>query len=865
MLPSGRPAFTGRGSMTVAGMVVLLLAGRAGARPAEAQETAAPPAGADSVRIAAGPQYRAGFLHRLFFGTHYRDLWATPIEVEVLDLATFAGGLEPVQRGGGQQTKSLRLRGADGKEYAFRSVDKDPSRALPPELRNTAAAGIARDQTSAGHPAGPLVVAPILRAAGVLHAVPHLVVMPRGDPRLGAFEAGFGGMLGTIEERAGDADDGEGFAGASDLISSDKLLKELDQSPNDQVDAPAYLAARLVDIFLGDWDRHRDQWRWARFGDEKPRRWVPIPRDRDQALVRYDGLLLTAARASAPQLVNFGPSYSGMLGQTWNGRDLDRRLLVGLERPVWDSVATALQARITDAVIDSAVNRLPPAYLPLDSARLAHALRERRDHLPDAAARFYRHLAAEVDLHATDKDEVAEVTREDGHYTTVALARRDKDGTVEPPYLRRRFDHRDTKDVRLFLAGGDDRVIVRGPGRGGIRVRAIAGAGADTVADSSRGERVYLYAGDGNDGVAPGSHVKVRRDPYDPHPAAIRDWGDRWLSVTWLSAGPDLGLFAGTGVSLTRFGFRHDPYAQRYRVRVGWATGASTGRADFTAVWFRENSRAHANLLARASGIEVLRFHGFGNQLRAEESGEFYRVNETELSLSPSLTVPLAPRVDFTVGPMLKYSDTDLDQNRLVALARPYGSGKFGRLGALASVAYEGRDRPNAATRGVFLGAGGSFYPGVLDVEEAFGEIHGEASTYLTAASAPMEPTLSFHLGGKRVWGRYPYQEAAYIGDAGTVRLGRQNRYAGDASLYGGTELRLFLTRFFLLAPADFGIFGLADVGRVYLSGEESDVWHAAAGGGIWVAFLDRANTMSLAVARSAERTGVYLKVGFGF
>ena len=52
-----------------------------------------------------------------------------------------AGGLTATQRGGGEQTKSLRFKGADGREYQFRSLDKDPVAALPPELRTTAAAG----------------------------------------------------------------------------------------------------------------------------------------------------------------------------------------------------------------------------------------------------------------------------------------------------------------------------------------------------------------------------------------------------------------------------------------------------------------------------------------------------------------------------------------------------------------------------------------------------------------------------------------------------------------------------------------------------------------------------------------------------
>jgi hypothetical protein len=33
-----------------------------------------------------------------------------------------------------------------------------------------------------------------------------------------------------------------------------------------------------MDIFMGDRDRHRDQWRWANFGKEKPTLWEPISR-----------------------------------------------------------------------------------------------------------------------------------------------------------------------------------------------------------------------------------------------------------------------------------------------------------------------------------------------------------------------------------------------------------------------------------------------------------------------------------------------------------------------------------------------------------------------------------------------------------
>ncbi len=838
------------------------------ALPVQAQAQVAEPVAplqdpaAEGVKVIAGPHYRAGWFHRLFLGSHYRDLWTTPVEAEMLDLDTVAGGLRATKRGGGKQTKSLRFVGANGKEYAVRSLDKDPAALLPPELRGTVVARVLQDQISAGHPGAPFVVAPLLATTGVLHSDVRLVVLPKHDPRLGEFAADFGGMLGTFEERPEGADDADSaFAGASEVISSDKLEKKMERGPANLVDTRAFLTARLIDGFLGDWDRHRDQWRWARFGEQKPVHWVPIPRDRDQAFAKYDGLLLTVARGTAPQLVKFGPKYPGMLGLTWNGRDLDRRFLVGLERQVWDSIAADLQSHLTNSAIESAVAHLPAAYIPIDSARLATALEARRDHLPEAARRYYRHLAGDVDIEATDAPETVVVDRQDGDHAEVTVAISE---TPSEPYFRRKFDSRETSDIRIYLHGGDDRVVIRGAG-GGPRIRVIGGGGGDTVADSARGGRVEFYAKGEGDQVLPGRHVSMSGKPYAPPDTAQRDWGNRWLSLLWLTSGPDIGVFFGGGVTYTRYGFRQDPFAHRYRLRAGYATGASTVRVDFTGEWHRVNSPVTIDLLARASGIDVVRFHGFGNETSAAGSAEFFRVQQTDYLLAPSISLPLGRRLQLSAGPRFHYSKTDFEQDRFISLARPYGSGDFGSASVGADLQFDTRDRANAATRGVLLTAGASYFPEVFDVVRNFGEAHGEAATYFTAKSLPLEPTLAFRAGAKKVWGTFPFQESAFIGGVETVRLGRQNRYAGDAAVYGGAELRLFLTRFFLLIPGDFGVFGLGDVGRVFLDGESSDRWHGAAGGGIWISFLSRANTLSMAVSRGEERTGLYVKAGFGF
>jgi hypothetical protein len=170
-------------------VVALLSAFRSGSVHAQDRTIAStaavahPDSAGDSIDIVPGAKYQAGGLHRKLLGNGYRDLWATPLRVPVLDLKTFGGGLDPLQHSGGNQTKSLRFITPSGTEYVFRSVDKAGA-TFPEGFKGTVVQTIAKDQVSSHFPAGALVAPPILEAGGVLHVTPTLVVMP-DDPRLG--------------------------------------------------------------------------------------------------------------------------------------------------------------------------------------------------------------------------------------------------------------------------------------------------------------------------------------------------------------------------------------------------------------------------------------------------------------------------------------------------------------------------------------------------------------------------------------------------------------------------------------------------------------------------------------------------------
>src|SRR6185295_1033592 len=94
-------------------------------------------------------QYHAQFLGRVFLGNHYRKVWSAPVTMQYLDLEHMKGGLTPIKRGGGFQTKSLRLESADSNLYVIRSVDKDPSKTVGSAFQNTIVTSLIQDQISA--------------------------------------------------------------------------------------------------------------------------------------------------------------------------------------------------------------------------------------------------------------------------------------------------------------------------------------------------------------------------------------------------------------------------------------------------------------------------------------------------------------------------------------------------------------------------------------------------------------------------------------------------------------------------------------------------------------------------------------------
>ena len=699
------------------------------------------------ITVIPGAEYEAGWLHEVFFGAHWRDVWTTPLKVEILNLNNFAGGLTPLKKGGGYQTKSLRFIGADGQYWKFRSVNKDPSKVLPPDLQESIAEDIVQDQISTSNPFAALVVSPLLEAADLIEAKAKLVYLPDNE-KLGEFRDEFGGILGFIEVHPDEGEDDEpGFAGAIDVKGTYKLLNYLEKKRSEKINSKEFLKARLLDILLGDWDRHMDQWRWAKYNEDETNAWYPIPRDRDQALSKYDGFFPYIAAYLVPQLNNFGYDYPQLKDLTWNGRFLDRRILTELDKPTWDSIATVIQGKITDDVIDKAVNKLPPESFAISAEEIKSKLKSRRDKFQHASNEFYWLINKFADVYCSSKDDYVEVNRLNDHSTEVTVYRRNKKkgNKKGEPLFYKIFDNENTIDLRIYLNDGDDKAVVTGECDYAPLVRIIGGKGKDELIDESivHGyflsitpftavqRRTYFYDSDKNTIIKAGAGTD-----YDDHPEPepkddggkyeplFIDRGHRWLPIPVFGFDTDNGITVGAGVQLSKYNFRERPLEYIQQI-IGSYSSIGGATINYSGDFYSLVRNGRLNLKIIYSTLFATRYFGFGNETTFDDvldANDFFRIDQELFTIFPMFYYNFSQNFIGRVGFSFIHTNTKMNNEELLDDFKfgTYGLGDLNPLGLHAGLEIDNRNNPVIPSSGFYGDFRGAVFPKVFNIDEAF-------------------------------------------------------------------------------------------------------------------------------------------------
>ncbi len=822
-----------------------------------------------------GPEYDISPLAQRILGRHYRRTWATPISgIPVLRLDSMHGGLQPFAVGGGGQTKVLKFQGGDGEWYYFRSVNKDPTQSMSDDARLLKGwyGAMRKDLTSGQYPYGAFIADPLMTATGILHTRPTLFSMP-DDPALGKYRTTFAGMLGMLEQRPRGRNKGvPGFEGADKIVKTVRMFQYLVKDHDNQVDQTTYARARLMDLLIDDWDRQHNNWTFAAYGDRKSRTFLALPKDRDKAFSRWEGIFWLADREFfLARIANFGYSYGGIMSLTYQARDVDRRCLNALDRNQWQRIVRDFTHRLPDSTIIEAVRRIPEPAYRIDGPELTAKLIARRNRLPDAVEKWYRRLAEFVQVVGSNKRERFLVERLPEGPVDVKLYKLKKNGDLSDLLYQRRFLPEDTREIRLYGLGGDDQYLVSGVAERSIPVRIVLGADSNVVADRSLvrgpGRLTKVYNAKPADSVQPNPETKSVRTPepilfgyrqYEPH---------RWYPMPTLSFNQDDGLILGMGANFTRQGFNKPDFATRYQVR-----GAATTRQNF---WFSANlERRHTlgtwDFLAAFSTTNTdrtfRRFYGWGNDSsldKRQRSVGFYDNETFTVKGAVGLRKSFWDRSALQGNLFLEEFRVSVphadDVPSVYRSPKPVdGLGRNRLAGYRLEMDMDLTDATLLPRYGVRFLVDFRHYFQKRDLLENFATFRSDLRWYETIRFRfPM--TIGLRSGCQYNLGTgIPFFLAASLGQKDNLRGFVRNRFSGDRAWWFNADLRFDLGTVATEAiPIGLGVFLFTDTGKVRYEQESAPAWHHSLGGGAYLSPVNDNFQVSLSVAWSREENAL--------
>lgn len=799
----------------------------------------------DSVAVAASPRYQKWVgLKGAVLGDNYRDEWSTPVNMKVFNIRKEKGGLKVISLGGGKQTKSLKLEDREGKEWTLRTVDKDPEKALPQNLRGTLAQGIVQDMISASHPYAPLVIPDLANAVGIVAVKPEFFFVP-DDPALGLYRTMFANTVCMLEDREpgttkNTKDDNSKTTG--------KVLNKMLEDNEHHVDQEKVLNARLLDMLIGDFDRHADQWRWGTDDTGKGKLYYPIPRDRDQAFFRSEGLLVKYLKGNGmPFLQGFTESFGNISGLNYVARDFDRIFLNNIDEETWKRVIARFQAQITDEVIDNAVKNLPPPIAALDAGNIAAKLKSRRNSLNTEGMKYYHSLARRIAVTGSNKPEFFHVEKHPDGLILTAYKKSDITDSGALMY-KRVFNDLRTKEIVIYGLNGDDKFEIDEDVRSKIKLRLVGGKGKDTFDLKGRALNfVYDLNSEKN------AFINTRKTNMEMGNdiSAIAYKSSGFKSNTFdfpqlnLGFNEEDGLLVGIGFNSRTYGFRREPFATNQKLSTLVAPSRKAYQAKYVGEFNRIISKNDVVVNLDFVSPTLNNFFGIGNETQIDKTKpiEFYRVRYKFASADLLLRRRLNSLLNFSAGASYYHYWNNFEDNKSRILSDPniIGSdsasifGKKDYLGGRAKFEVRYINNDVLPTRGITWFTDFQTLRGFNNNTHAYTKLTSDMTIY---ASVSQQSAISaiLRFGGGHIFSKgYEYFQALNLGGHNYLRGYRKNRFSGRTTAYGSVESRvkLFTSKGYLL-PGDVGLVGFFDMGRVWQDHEDSKKWHNTFGGGLY-------------------------------
>jgi hypothetical protein len=240
--------------------------------------------------------------------------------------------------------------------------------------------------------------------------------------------------------------------GVKKTDNTDELVLKLVSDNDDHVDQKAVLKARLLDMFVMDFDRHEGQWLWATRDTGKGKIYYPIPKDRDQVFFTNQGVVPKFARMPSmiPELQGFRAHAKNIKTFNRAARNFDRSFLTELDQNDWKLAVDTFLSTMTDPVITNALQRQPDEIQNFSAAKIINTLKERRKYFEGEMMEYYRFLSKTVSIVGTNQREQFTIRKDDQGKVHVISNKIAKDSSISSKIYDRVFDpkyHKGNQDL----------------------------------------------------------------------------------------------------------------------------------------------------------------------------------------------------------------------------------------------------------------------------------------------------------------------------------------------------------------------------------------------------------------------------------
>lgn len=837
-----------------------------------------------TIVMAANPSYdNKNWLFEAIAGSHNRKYWSVKSEFPYFDVSEIRGGLTPVRMGGKGQTNTLHLEDADGNEFVLRSLDKQAGKIWDENLKKTIALDVAQDQFSFINPYSAVVATKLSDAAEVYHTNPKIYYVPK-DPLLGDYADQIGGELALFEEKYdNDMSHSESVGRSEEVVAYRDMIREVNGDIDHRVDQEMMLRARLLDMFLGDWDRHSDQWRWATFepDDNQGKIYRPIPRDRDVALMVMNGLIPTLAKFGPYyQYQNFGDNYGNLIGLNDNSLDLTRRFTNQLTREQWMEITKNVQNSFTDSVIVAAVREYPDEVFKKYGSETIGHLKARRDKLIEVSETYFDMLNRVVSVPGSDKRERYEIDFIDDERTRVRVYKLSGKGKLRDKYFDRVFSDKETDEIRLFSMGDNDELHFRGKGSNSMLITVSGGSGNDvyTFEDLTKktAKNIEVYDTETQNEY---NNIPAKTHRHLTDDFTLNDYNyekdfsfNRSFPGYFFAYNSFDGVFIGGGPRIVRNGFRREPKVS-HDLRINYAPKTGASNLKYKGIWYRRagewDIRSNTEFLFPKS---YQNFFGLGNEtVELDLGNKYYRARLSRYTFRGSLYRKINQIFSLEFGNSLSITEVEGDDDDGPNVITQPGIGVsestfedqwFNTI--FTEISLNDVDDMVNPKQGYKFSYSSDLNIGLVNTSQTFSTLKTQLSIFYPLRFSP-QIVVANRVGGSHNIGPFPFYESNSIGGTTNLRGFKGNRFAGRSTFYNNTEVRIELLDFYkYLLGGKLGVTGFFDIGRVWTDGETSSLLHKGYGGGVWFNAFDSV-LLNSTIGISDEGTLIEIKAGFFF